>query len=58
MEQHFIAPDAVIAELQQKADACEKQAIEETGPVASELREEANLYRTWIALLRSGSWTA
>ena len=58
MKQHFIPPDATVDELRQKADDCEKQAKQESEPKASELREQAELYRVWIAQLSSGHWTA
>ena len=47
-----------IDELQQKAAECDKQADAEAEPRARELREKAQLYRAWIAELRSGRWTS
>jgi hypothetical protein len=58
MKQHFISPEMTVAELRQKAEACEKQAEREAEPAASELRDKAKLYREWIAQIRSGRWTA
>jgi hypothetical protein len=58
MKQHFIPPDATVAELRQKADDCETRAKQESEPKASELREQAKLYRHWMAQIRSGHWTA
>ena len=41
-----------------KASDCEGRAAKAEGPLASQLREEAKLYREWIAGLRSGRWTS
>jgi len=54
---HFVSPDTTIAELEMKASDCEQRAERAKGPLAAELREEAKLYREWIAALRSGRWT-
>lgn len=58
MKQHFIPPDATLTELGQKAEECDKQAERESEPKANELREQAKLYREWVAQIRSGQWTA
>jgi hypothetical protein len=55
---NFISAKPTIGELQQKAAQCEKQADAEQEPRATELRDEAQLYRAWITELRSGRWTA
>jgi hypothetical protein len=55
---HFVSPDATMAELEMKASDCEGRAANAEGPLASQLREEAKLYREWIAALRSGRWTS
>jgi hypothetical protein len=47
---------ATIEELQEKAAACEEKAKGEPEPEATKLREEALLYREWIAVLSSGRW--
>ena len=54
MEQHFIPRDATVAELERKAADAEEKASNESEPRATELREEAKLYRAWAASLRSG----
>ena len=54
MKQHFIPRDATVAELEQKAADAEQTAVKESEPHATELREEARLYREWVASLRSG----
>jgi hypothetical protein len=58
MEQHFIPRDATIAELGRKAADAEERSVKEPEPRATELREEAKLYREWAASLRSGLWTS
>jgi hypothetical protein len=58
MEQHFIPPDATIAELERKAADKEEKAANEPEPRATELREEAKLWREWATPLRSGRWTS
>jgi hypothetical protein len=47
---------ATIAELEKKAADCEEKAKREAEPEATKFREEALLYREWIATLRSGKW--
>ena len=54
----LIPADATIAELEQKAADCEERAKQEPEREAMKLREEALLYREWIASLRSGKWHA
>jgi hypothetical protein len=58
LQQNFVSPKPTIDELKQKAEDCETQAKQEPKPKASELREQAKLYGHWIALIRSGQWTA
>lgn len=58
MQQHFIPADGTIADIKKEADDCELRAAKEPEPLASELREKANLLRAWIEELRSGKWTA
>jgi hypothetical protein len=58
MEQQFIPRDATVAELERKAADAEEKASNESEPRATELREEAKLYRAWAASLRSGQWTS
>ena len=50
----IIPAGATIAELEKKATDCEEKAKRESEPEATKLREEALLYREWIATLRSG----
>ena len=52
----LIPADATIVELEKKAADCEEKARREAEPEATKLREEALLYREWIAALRSGKW--
>ncbi len=52
----LIPPDATIAELEKKVAECEAKAKAEVDPEATKLREEALLYREWIAALSSGKW--
>jgi hypothetical protein len=52
----IIPAGATITELEKKAADCEEKAEREAGPEATKLREEALLYREWIATLRSGKW--
>jgi hypothetical protein len=54
----FIPAGATIAEVEEKAAKCEKQAAQELEPRATELREEAKVYRAWVKELRAGHWTA
>jgi hypothetical protein len=54
----LIPADATIAELEKKATVCEEKAKQEAEPKATELMEEALLYREWIAALSSGKWHA
>jgi hypothetical protein len=58
MKQDVVPAGATIDELRQKATSCEEQAAEAAEPRASALREEAKLYRKWIALWRTGAWTS
>jgi hypothetical protein len=58
MKHHFIPRDATVAEVEQKAADAEQKAAKESEPRATELREEAKLYRQWIVSLRSGRWTS
>ncbi len=47
MKQHFIPRDATVADLERKAADAEEKAVNEPEPRATELREEAKLYREW-----------
>jgi hypothetical protein len=58
MAQHLIPRDATIAELERKAADAEEKSAKEPEPRATELREEAKLYREWVASLRSALWTS
>jgi hypothetical protein len=58
MKQHFIPRDATVAELERKAADAEEKSAKEPEPRATDLREEAKLYREWAASLRSGPWTS
>jgi hypothetical protein len=48
--------DATIAELEKQAAECESKAIKETEPIASRLREKAELCREWFVALKTGKW--
>ena len=50
---NLIPPGTTIAQLEKKAADCEEKAKGEAEPGATKLREEALLYREWIAILRS-----
>ena len=52
----IIPAGATIAELEKKAADCEEKARQGAEPEAAKLREEALLYREWIATLSSGKW--
>ena len=57
MVMHEIVPaGATIAELKKKAADCEEKAKQAAEPEAAKLKEEALLYREWIAVLRSATW--
>jgi hypothetical protein len=58
LKQHFIPRDATVAELERKAAECDKKAETEPEPRATQLREEAKLYREWVTSLRSERWTS
>jgi hypothetical protein len=58
MKQHFIPRDPAVAELERKAANAEEQSAKQAEPRATELLEEAKLYREWAASLRSGLWTS
>jgi hypothetical protein len=58
MKQHFIPADATVADLERKAAESDQKAANEEEPLATELREEAKLYRGWAATLRAGQWTS
>ena len=45
----------VIADLEKKTAECEAKAESESEPIATELKEEANLIRAWIAALKTES---
>ena len=55
---NFIPATATIAELEQKATECDRQAATAPEPEATEVHERAKLYRAWIVELRSGRWTS
>jgi hypothetical protein len=52
----LVPAGATIEELQKKAAVCEEKAKCELEPEATKLREEALLYREWIASLSLGKW--
>ena len=52
----IVPAGATIAELKKKAADCEQRAEQEAEPEATKLKEEALLYREWIAALQSGKW--
>jgi len=54
----LVPAGATIAELEKKATDCDERAKKEAEPQAAKLREEALLYREWIAVLSSGKWHA
>lgn len=54
----FVPADSSIAELKRKAAECEQKAEHEKEPLASQLKEEARMYRGWIAALKSKKWTS
>jgi len=58
MDRQFLPRDVTVADLEQKAAECEEKASSEKEPRATELRDEAILYRSWVAALRSGQWTS
>jgi hypothetical protein len=58
MNRQFLPRDATVADLERKAAECEEKASSEKEPRATELRDEATLYRTWVAALRAGQWTS
>ena len=57
-KQHFIPRDATLADLEKKAADPELKAANESEPRATELRDEAKLYREWAQSLRFGRWTS
>jgi len=52
----LVPAGATIEELQKKAAACDERAKCEPEAEATKLREEALLYREWMAALSSGRW--
>jgi hypothetical protein len=54
--QKIIPANATISELKKKAAECEEKANRAPEPESAKLREEALLYREWIAALRSVKW--
>jgi hypothetical protein len=52
----IVPADAAIAELEKKAADCEKKAKKEPEPIATRLKEKAELCREWIAALKTGKW--
>jgi len=54
--QQIVPAGATIAELKKKAVDCEHRAPQAVEPEATKLKEEALLYREWIAALRSRKW--
>jgi hypothetical protein len=46
------------AELEEKAGEYERQAETAGEPIATELREKAQLCREWIVTLKTGAWTS
>ena len=58
MKQHFIPRNAAVAELERKAAEAEEKAANEPEPRATELPEDAKVYREWATSLRLGQWTS
>jgi hypothetical protein len=58
MDNKFIPAQPTIAELERKAQECEKRAKQQAEPEATALREKAKRYRDWARSLRSGQWTS
>jgi len=54
----IIPADDVIADLERKAVECEARAESEGEPAATQLKEEANRIRAWIADLKTYKWTS
>jgi hypothetical protein len=54
----IVPVEPTIAELEKKAADCEEKAAHEIEPAVGKLHELANLYRGWIAALRSRKWTS
>jgi hypothetical protein len=56
MIQRIIPSGATISELKKKAADCEEKAKQVPESEAGRLREEALLFRDWIAALQSRKW--
>jgi len=48
---NVVPADATLAELEQRAAACEERSEQASEPAATLLQEEAKLLREWIAVL-------
>ncbi len=57
-EERFVPADTSIAELERRAAECERNAKSETGEKGLALRQEAELYREWILILRKEHWNS
>ena len=57
-DSNFVPASETIAELEQKAAECGDRAASEPEPDSTEFRAKAETYRTWVAKLQSGRWTA
>jgi hypothetical protein len=47
-----------IEEIRKQADDCEQRANKAPEPLATRLREKAELLREWMKSLRTGAWTS
>jgi hypothetical protein len=55
---NFVPANATVEELEKKAADCEQRAAQLNDATDTTLQKEAELYRSWIVVLRSGQWTA
>jgi len=58
LSSQIVSAEATIAELEKKATECEEKAKAEPDRIAARLRHSAEVYREWIAALKSGRWKA
>jgi hypothetical protein len=55
---NIVPAGKTIAELEKKAEECENKAKQEVEPLASQLKQEASLFREWVKTLKSRKWTS
>jgi hypothetical protein len=54
----IVPADPTIKDMKQEAQECDQRAKTAAEPLATRLREKAELLREWMKLLSTGAWNA